>query len=314
MPNPDEFMKVYDAHVDAIFRHCYFRVFDRERARDLVQETFLKTWATRHPEFISGSVAYFKKLKEILKPTSTTKRGEQVQRDTSSQVPKLGIKRFVQHERFRNFSLRSKKNGLRIETIKQKIGEKAGIFRLKTRKLWERFQIFLRPQTEKIRIPKKEKLSKKQALVLFREKVKQTRGKINKTTKSVMQAIKHFQTKIISAMFRPLHVLVRVHKMYLRACLQLRGVLRLENPSMSGRSKSISTVSQAKSRQETENPVSWFMFIFWLWLTKKTLKYERPQGVAFGTPVKIKRQSGKQKIKLTGTIFSYEQATRVIVT
>jgi len=44
MPNPDEFMKVYDAHVDAIFRHCYFRVFDRERARDLVQETFLKTW------------------------------------------------------------------------------------------------------------------------------------------------------------------------------------------------------------------------------------------------------------------------------
>ena len=30
--------------MDAIFRHCYFRVFDRERARDLVQETFLKTW------------------------------------------------------------------------------------------------------------------------------------------------------------------------------------------------------------------------------------------------------------------------------
>jgi len=38
------FIKAYDELADAIFRHCYFRVYDRERARDLVQDCFTKTW------------------------------------------------------------------------------------------------------------------------------------------------------------------------------------------------------------------------------------------------------------------------------
>lgn len=38
------FLKAYDDYSQAIFRYCYFRVFDREQARDLVQETFMKTW------------------------------------------------------------------------------------------------------------------------------------------------------------------------------------------------------------------------------------------------------------------------------
>lgn len=40
-----QFMAVYEEHADAIFRHCYFRVFNREQARDLMQEAFTKTWA-----------------------------------------------------------------------------------------------------------------------------------------------------------------------------------------------------------------------------------------------------------------------------
>ncbi|MBI5404831.1 MAG: RNA polymerase sigma factor [Candidatus Kerfeldbacteria bacterium] len=40
----EQFLEAYDAYADAIFRHCYFRVYDRERARDLAQETFTKTW------------------------------------------------------------------------------------------------------------------------------------------------------------------------------------------------------------------------------------------------------------------------------
>ncbi len=40
-----DFIKHYNQHSDAIFRHCYFRVYDRETALDLVQETFTKTWA-----------------------------------------------------------------------------------------------------------------------------------------------------------------------------------------------------------------------------------------------------------------------------
>lgn len=40
----DGFIAAYDAYSDAIYRHCFFRVSDEERARDLMQETFTKTW------------------------------------------------------------------------------------------------------------------------------------------------------------------------------------------------------------------------------------------------------------------------------
>lgn len=36
--------EVYDRYADSIFRHCYYRVRDRERAKDLAQDAFLKTW------------------------------------------------------------------------------------------------------------------------------------------------------------------------------------------------------------------------------------------------------------------------------
>lgn len=42
--NEKKFLKAYDDFADAIFRHCYFRVYDQERARDLMQDTFIKTW------------------------------------------------------------------------------------------------------------------------------------------------------------------------------------------------------------------------------------------------------------------------------
>ncbi len=39
-----EFLAAYDAHSDALFRHCLIRVRDREIAKDIVQETFSRTW------------------------------------------------------------------------------------------------------------------------------------------------------------------------------------------------------------------------------------------------------------------------------
>lgn len=39
-----KFLAAYDEYADAIFRDCYFRVFDRERGKDLMQETFLRVW------------------------------------------------------------------------------------------------------------------------------------------------------------------------------------------------------------------------------------------------------------------------------
>jgi RNA polymerase sigma-70 factor (ECF subfamily) len=38
------FLKLYDDFADSVFRHCYFRVSDREKAKDLAQETFKKLW------------------------------------------------------------------------------------------------------------------------------------------------------------------------------------------------------------------------------------------------------------------------------
>lgn len=47
-----EFLKAYDKLSDAIFRHCYFRVFDKEKAKDLTQDAFTKTW-----EYIAAGAA-----------------------------------------------------------------------------------------------------------------------------------------------------------------------------------------------------------------------------------------------------------------
>ena len=39
-----EFLRAYDAFADQLFRHCYFRILDRDKSRDFVQETFFRTW------------------------------------------------------------------------------------------------------------------------------------------------------------------------------------------------------------------------------------------------------------------------------
>ncbi|PJE76162.1 hypothetical protein COV04_01365 [Candidatus Uhrbacteria bacterium CG10_big_fil_rev_8_21_14_0_10_48_11] len=39
-----EFTRIYEECADGIFRLCYYRVYSRERAFELTQETFLKVW------------------------------------------------------------------------------------------------------------------------------------------------------------------------------------------------------------------------------------------------------------------------------
>ena len=40
----EAFLEAYDKHADAIFKHCYFRLFNRERAKEIMQDTFLRAW------------------------------------------------------------------------------------------------------------------------------------------------------------------------------------------------------------------------------------------------------------------------------
>jgi RNA polymerase sigma factor (sigma-70 family) len=54
-----QFLEAYDAYSEAIYRHCYFRVYSKERAEELVQETFMKTW-----EYLAGG----EKIRESIRP------------------------------------------------------------------------------------------------------------------------------------------------------------------------------------------------------------------------------------------------------
>lgn len=46
MKSRDEqaFLEAFGEHADALFRHAFFRLSDRERAFDVVQDTYLKAW------------------------------------------------------------------------------------------------------------------------------------------------------------------------------------------------------------------------------------------------------------------------------
>ncbi|MBP9855757.1 MAG: sigma-70 family RNA polymerase sigma factor [Candidatus Pacebacteria bacterium] len=41
----EEFTTVYNTYADTMFRYCFFKTSDREAAKDLVQQIFLKTWS-----------------------------------------------------------------------------------------------------------------------------------------------------------------------------------------------------------------------------------------------------------------------------
>lgn len=41
----EEFLSAYEQYADPVFRHCYYKTSNREVAKDLVQQTFLKVWS-----------------------------------------------------------------------------------------------------------------------------------------------------------------------------------------------------------------------------------------------------------------------------
>jgi RNA polymerase sigma-70 factor (ECF subfamily) len=42
--NRQQFLAAYDNYADAIYRHCFYRVFSKPLAEELTQDTFMKTW------------------------------------------------------------------------------------------------------------------------------------------------------------------------------------------------------------------------------------------------------------------------------
>lgn len=39
-----QFLDLYEGHADALFRFTYYKLSDREKAKDMVQDTFVKVW------------------------------------------------------------------------------------------------------------------------------------------------------------------------------------------------------------------------------------------------------------------------------
>lgn len=44
MKEQKKFIEAYDTYADAIFRHCFIRISNREKAKDIMQDTFTRTW------------------------------------------------------------------------------------------------------------------------------------------------------------------------------------------------------------------------------------------------------------------------------
>ena len=44
VPIEAAFLEAYEQYADAIFRFCYFRVYDRERAKELMQDAYCRAW------------------------------------------------------------------------------------------------------------------------------------------------------------------------------------------------------------------------------------------------------------------------------
>ena len=62
------FTQAYQEHSDVLFRHCSFRVSNRERALELTQETFMKTWdaASKGKEIHNYKAFLFRVLNNLI--------------------------------------------------------------------------------------------------------------------------------------------------------------------------------------------------------------------------------------------------------
>ena len=55
----EQFLKAYEEYADAIFKFCYYKVSNRERAKDIVQDTFTKTWEYINKGYDVGNIKAF---------------------------------------------------------------------------------------------------------------------------------------------------------------------------------------------------------------------------------------------------------------
>lgn len=74
----ESFLEVYNTYADAVYRRCYFKVSDKEKAKDITQEAFVKLWDYyRNGENIRSSKALVFRIANNLIIDSYRKKGSE---------------------------------------------------------------------------------------------------------------------------------------------------------------------------------------------------------------------------------------------
>ena len=83
------FMEAYDANADAMFRHCYVRVSNRDEALDLTQEAFTNTWDYLHKgnEIRNPKAFLFKTLNNLIVDWYRKKKSVPLDDEVALQIP-----------------------------------------------------------------------------------------------------------------------------------------------------------------------------------------------------------------------------------
>ena len=66
----ERFLKAFDEYADALFRHAVYRLSDRERAIEIVHDTFTKVWTyIRNGHEIDSDKPFLYKVAPIILPS-----------------------------------------------------------------------------------------------------------------------------------------------------------------------------------------------------------------------------------------------------
>ncbi len=105
------FLHAYETYADAIFRHCYFRVYHREQAKDLMQQTFLRVWqALGQGTEVENLRAFLYKVANNLIIDEARKKREQVSLEVleesgfePSSNPRPALEKGIDHQAIRPY-------------------------------------------------------------------------------------------------------------------------------------------------------------------------------------------------------------------
>jgi RNA polymerase sigma-70 factor (ECF subfamily) len=112
--DPEAFGRLYDIHVDRVYRHIYYRVGNEQDAEDLTQRVFLKAWQAipRYKKTASPFIAWLMTISHNLVVDSYRTRKEtayleaEVLADCAASSPEQAAETSLEQQRLRRAILK----------------------------------------------------------------------------------------------------------------------------------------------------------------------------------------------------------------